>query len=252
MKNLRLVLVLLAFFLVSGCKSQSTPALQRQIEVKRCFISDLSKHEANQRILKGILEEEISLLKAKPSINKAHDLAQRISQIAKALSEKGFSIDAYQIPDIDPNSILSFNHFVLWEGEQNSGEPISLTFFVYIWPSEEFAQQYYTDSWNCYYGTDIHSHPIPCAFASLEGTLIQKTYELIDPAQRTVKLVNEETFKNFQASMDDLDTPFIHRLYSKGNGKALAISLHAYGLPTEKKVLEAFTEKSDSYHQLGS
>lgn len=238
-----LIPVLFISFLFSGCKSQSKEP-EQQIYVKRCFISDFSKHEANQQILGTILEDEIDLLNATQSINKAHDLAQRISQIAEALYAKGFSIDAYQVPDIDQNTIVSFNHFVLWEGEQNSGESIPLTFFVYIWPSKELAQKYYTDSWNSYYGTEIHSHPIACAFALLEGTLIERSYELIDPAERKVQLIHEERFEKFEASIDDLNKPFIHQVYSKGSGKAFAVSIHAYALPTEKQVVEAFEENS--------
>lgn len=238
-----LIPVLFVSLLFSGCKSQSKEP-EQQIYVKRSFISDFSKHEANQQILGAILEEEIDLLNAKRSVDKAHDLAKRISQIAEALSAKGFSIDAYQIPDIDQNSIVSFNHFVLWEGGQNRNESIPLTFFVYVWPSKELAQKYYKDSWNSYYGTEIHSHPIACAFALLEGTLIERSYELIDPAKRKVQLIHEERFEKFEGSIDDLNQSFIHQVYSKANGKAFAVSLHAYGLPTEKQVVEAFEENS--------
>lgn len=237
--------VLLVFSLFSGCKTQNSPESEPKVELKQCFIADLSKHETNQRILKAVLEEEIDLLHANRSVDKAHDLAQRISQIAQALSAKGFSSDAYQVPALDQNSIVSFNCFVLWEGEQNTGESIPLTFFVYLWPSEELAQRYYSESWNNYYTTNIHSHPIPCALATLEGTLIQKNYELVDPVKRTVRLVNEESFKKYEASVDDLNAPFIHQVYSKGSGNALAVSLHAYGLPTEKQVMEAFKVNHD-------
>ena len=203
--------------------------------INRCFVSDLSKHKKNQQILKTVLENELSSLDAKSPAERANFLIERISHIGKKLCVNGFFTDAYQVPRIDENSIVSFNAFVVWEGEQ-----IPLTFFIYVWPSKELAQRYYSDSWNSYYGSVIHSHPISCAFVVLDGVLIQRNFALLDSENRTVRLTTEDTFQKFDAAIDSLATSFIHQLYGKGTGSLPTITLHAYGLPTEKEVMESF------------
>ena len=220
------------------CSELKESSCQKTVEVKPCFIGDISKHESNQNLLKIIIEEELASMG--PEKSPADYLMSRISHIAKALLNRGFSIDAYELPSIDEDSIGAFNHFVLWEGQE-----IPLTFFAYTWPSEEFASQYFSDPHlKFYYGTIIHSHPIPCAFAILKGTFIQGNYELIPSLsiEKTVRLINEDIFQEGEMCLDDLKNPFIHQLYSKGTGSLPAISLHAYGLPSKDKVRKAFEE----------
>jgi hypothetical protein len=220
----------------------SCSAIETKRDVKRCFIADIPKHESNQKLLKELLEQEFAAVTSPP--DQAADLMTRISEIADTLLKRGFSADAYAVPAIDENSIVSFNCFALWEGEQNGRETPPLTFFAYVWPSEEFALQYRSDPLNSYYSSIIHSHPITCAFTVLQGTLIQKNYEQVACrlSNRVVRLTGEATFHKLEASVDDLKNPFIHQLYGRGTGSTPAISLHVYGLPSEEQVMKSFKE----------
>lgn len=207
-------------------------------EVKYCAIVDASKHASNQALLKGIVAEELA---NKALEDRARYLMSRIASIAEKLMKRGFAVDAYGIPRMNKNSIAAFDCFALWEGEQNASIP--LTFFVYVWPSEEFALQYNANSH--FYRTNIHSHPIACAFVVLEGALIERNYELV--SGRKVRMINEEKFERYKGSIDDLGAPFIHQLYSQGGGSIPALSLHAYGLASEAKVMGSFRETRSSH-----
>lgn len=182
-----------------------------------CYIADAEKHAANQKLLSAIVAEEL-----------AHgaDLSANITRIADTLLKRGFHKEAYAI---DQSGILSFNCFPLWEGGS-----VPLTFFVYVWPSEELALPYR------YYASTIHSHPITCAFAVLQGTLFQKNYVIAH--EKTVRLIDEEAFSVGAGAVDDLQKPFIHQLYSKGSGATPCLSLHVYGLPSAEKVQQSFRD----------
>ncbi|MBS3904036.1 MAG: hypothetical protein KGZ39_01765 [Simkania sp.] len=218
-------------------------------DLRYCLVVDASKHEANQKILKDILEQELASFNTEKTVaDKADYLLGRVAQIAHALLRNGFSSDAYGLPDIDESSIAAYQRFALWEGAQNGVESIPLTFFAYVWPSSEFALQYNpTDPCNCRYLTLIHSHPISCSFSVLQGTLIQKNYELVDRVDRMVRLISEESFQELGGSIDRLTGPiFIHQLHGAG-GFAPAVSLHAYGLATAEEVVRCFCE-TRSFH----
>lgn len=208
------------------------------LDVKNCYIKDSAKHEFNQKLLKTILEQE--QVPNRTPVDQAHHLSARIRQIAQALLKNGFKTDAYEVPEIDPNSVVSFNCFPIWEGEKNSSEPIPLTFFVYLWPSEELALKYHhSDPFNNRYASIIHRHPIPCAFAVLQGTLIQNNYVLVD---KTIRLIDEEKFQAGEGDIDDLKKPVIHKLSNKGDSSKISLSLHAYGLSSAEKVMACFLE----------
>lgn len=215
------------------------------LEVKPCYIADNAKHESNKKLLSIILEKELAQLASKKPSEKAHYLSSRIIHIADALLKKGFFSEAYAIPMEKRDALLSFNSFALWEGDKNGSESLPLTFFVYVWPPKHLALQYNSsDPQNCYYASIIHSHPIPCAFAILQGTLIQKNYaEVINyPIDKVVRLINEERIQLGQGSVDDLKSPFIHQLYCNDMGSRPCISLHAYGLSSAEKVMHYFKE----------
>jgi len=223
------------------------------LDVKRCSISDEIKHAGNQKILSAVLTEELKPVQKRTAQEQAEYLTSRISEIAEKILKKGFAIDAYSNPKADVDSILAFDCFSLWEGE--SHDAIPLTFLVYVWPSEEYALQYNASHpRNRYYSSNIHSHPISCALAVLEGTMVQKNFELmaVHSVDRIVRQIGEETFQKGDGTVDDLSEPFIHQLYAKGNGAKPAISLHVYGLPSEEKVMASFqeTSKSHSYSRI--
>ncbi len=216
------------------------------LEMKYCSIRDTVKHEANQKLLEAVLEKELANLDSSMTLaDQANYLSTRITKIASTLLKQGFLADAYEIPKSDRNSILSFNCFALWEGERNTKGPIPLTFFVYIWPSEKVALKHNSSNpLNCHYASTIHSHPIPCSFAVLQGALIQKNYECIgsDQVAKSVRLIEEEIFRKGEGHVDNLTKPCIHQLYNKELGSKICLSLHAYGLSSEEKVMTCFTE----------
>lgn len=234
MNNLFLLLLLFAQF----------SSVLFAVDVKPCFVIDPVKHESNQILLNTVLEEELAYCASKKTPKeKAAYLSARISQIADIMLQNGFSTEAYGVPELDQNSIVSFNCFALWEGDKNSKEKIPLTFFIYIWPSEELALKYNSENpQNRRYGSNIHSHPIPCSFAVLQGTLFQNNYELVSSRFREskVRFINQEIFQEGEGDVDDLKKPFIHKLYSKGSGTKPSLSLHSYGLSSEEKVMECF------------
>ncbi len=218
------------------------------LDVKFCAISDQAKHASNQKILSAILDEELASISDRTPQNQAALLSSKIAEIAKKLLNKGFALDAYSNPKADENSLLSFDCFALWEGEGHGSIP--LTFLVYVWPAEEYALQYNSSHpRNTYYGSIIHSHPISCALAVLDGTMVQKNYELAasQPLERVVRLKDEEVFQKCEGAVDDLASPFIHQLYAKGSGSKPSLSLHVYGLPSEEKVMASFTETKASH-----
>lgn len=218
------------------------------VDTKCCFIRDCSKHKANQNLFKSIVEEELALLD--PSIgarDQADHLMRKISEFAKRLLNDGFAIDAYGIPEIDESTIASYYSFPLWEGGGHIGESIPATFFAYVWPSQESILEYHPSHFGRFpYGTKIHSHPIPCAFAVLEGILFQSNYELV--GVKSVRWIAEEQFARFEGALDLIENPFIHQVYTKGMGPKPAISLHAYGLPYEEKVRQCFLESRCTHY----
>lgn len=222
------------------------PTMLLGLDVKYCYIRDTAKHEFNQKLLTTILDKELDKLDSNITfIDQANYLSARISKIANTLLKQGFSADAYGVPNFDQNSIISFYCFALWEGEKNTRGAIPLTFFVYIWPSEELALKHSpSNPLNCHYRSTIHSHPIPCAFAVLQGILIQKNYECIrsDPRSKIVRLIDEEIFREGEGDVDDLAKHCIHQLYNRNSGSKICLSLHAYGLSSAEKVMECFKE----------
>lgn len=212
-------------------------------EIKYCYIENISKHESNQRILQEILERELADIELNNSIDKSKHIISKISSIATSLLQKGFDVAAYQVPEMGDHSIVGFNCFSLWEGKQVCPS-INLTFFVYVWPSEEFALQYHSSHPNnCLYGTTIHRHPISCAFSVLQGELVQNSYEKIEPCSCVIRKLNEKVFQIGEGEIDDLTKPFIHRLYNKAS-TPMSFSLHAYGLPSSEEVFSCFEKNA--------
>src|SRR5262245_3203032 len=110
------------------------------IDVKYCYIKDTMKHEVNRKLLRAILDKELANLDSNTIfVDKASYISSRITNIANSFLKNWFLPSAYDIPNFDQNSIISYNCFLLWEGEKNHKKSIPLTFFVYIWPSEELA-----------------------------------------------------------------------------------------------------------------
>lgn len=212
------------------------------LDVKYCYIKDRVKHESNQKLLKTVLEQELTRhVSSWPPVDQANYLSAKITNIAQEIVKKGFSADAYEVPEFDQSSVVSFNCFALWEGQNNATGSIPLTFFVYVWPSEEFALKYNpSDPSNRRYSSIIHSHPIPCAFAVLQGAITQNNYEQV--SAKGIRFIDQEIFHEGEGDADDLKRPFIHKLYNRGDHSNVCLSLHAYGLPSSEKVMTCFRE----------
>jgi hypothetical protein len=222
-------------------------------EIKNCFIADPVKHASNKQLIDVVINEKLSEVSKKKGIDQANYLTANILQIADALLKKGFSNTAYAVPLLDQNSIVSFNQFVLWEGGCSAKESIPVTFFVYVWPSEKLALHYNASNpSNNRYASNIHSHPVSCAFAVLQGVLIQNNYQLNsdNPNGNIVDFMGEEILPVGAADIDDLKKIFIHQLYSRENDDKPCISLHAYGLPTADKVMECFRLSYDKHYAI--
>ncbi len=206
--------------------------LQVSIFANECYIQDEAKHKQNQQLLEKIIDEELATSKK---------LSERINQIGTRLLQSGFHADAYAVPKLDQHSVVAFNCFTLWEGKSRS---IPLTFFVYIWPSEEYALKHLP----AVYASNIHSHPIPCAFTVLQGAITQSNYEPVAAHSKVVRLIDQQTFAVGTGEIDDSESLFIHQLSNQGAKTCL--TLHAYGEGSAKKVMETFRETGPehTYH----
>jgi len=192
--------------------------LHVSIFAKECYIQDMVKHKENQKLLQTILSENPN---------------EDINQIGARLLQRGFYTDAYAVPKLDDETLVEFNCFTLWEGKTRP-----VTYFVYVWPSKEYAESPYSAS-------NIHSHPITCSFTVLQGSITQNNYEPIAEGSKVVHKIGQKTFTIGTGDSDNANTPFIHRLCNLES--KTCISLHAYGEPTAKKVMETFRETSSKH-----
>ena len=113
-----------------------------------------------------------------------------------------------------------------------------MTLFLYIWPGEEEALSQAPD--NCFYCSNIHSHPIPCAVTVLRGSIDQITYQEVTGGCNIRKIGEERLFPG-RLIYDDQNEPFIHQMVSREKGEP-TVTLHAYGAPTARKVMDTFRE----------
>lgn len=219
-------------------------------KVLPCYLTSSELHTRNQIIFKRIVDEELKDVNGTPEELAAH-LNSRINILSRKLWERGFAPKAYATPAPQPGCPLSYAQFLLWEGASNRHKLVKTTFYIYAWPSEEFALTYESNSYR--YGSDIHSHPMTCAFTVLQGILYQKNFKFqgIVQQRKIVNLINEEVFAPGEGSLDDLGSPFIHQLYSKGGKNTPCLSLHSYGLSTEAEVRSCYykSAKEHTYYQ---
>lgn len=213
-------------------------------EVVRCSVKDTGKHGYNIRILKGIIEEELSAVPNYSSQQKADYLLAKTTAIARKLLQKGFCPEAYGMPEFNEMYPVSFTYFPVWEGER---QQIPVTFLIYAWPAQRVALRYNPHSaWNCLYATPIHSHPIPCSLAVIQGSVVQTTFRTIEVGSTRVRPVVSRTLLVGEGEADDLKETFIHQIYSNDTYLDVSLTLHAYQLPTAAQVMNCFRVNSDS------
>lgn len=205
-----------------------------------------SDHIQNQRIFASIIDQELKKLPQSFSPNKrAFELSQRIHFFGEQALSQGFNLSAYTYSRYSSPPFLVFAAIPIWEGGK---QKIPLTFFVYIWPTESLALETQKNAPhpNDYYASDIHRHPISCAFTVLKGQIDQESYtQLRHVSNPLVKQSSCETLRAGQCEIDSGKDESIHRLICRGNEPA--ITLHAYGAPSAPEVFRSF-ERVRSTH----
>ena len=91
---------------------------------------------------------------------------------AEALA-RGFSLEAYQL-----NDPRYFEMIPLCDGGDKAA-----SLFLFLWPAEEKAKSYDAQARSGAYLSNIHSHPIPCAFAVLKGEVTERVFEEVGEGQ---------------------------------------------------------------------
>lgn len=200
---------------------------------------DDSIHEKNKRIFSKVVE---SKLKTSMSPQQAASyLSAQLPSIAREAIEEGFNPYIYSYGQGTNRPGLYYKAYEIWEGGREQVPVISaeipLSMFIYVWPPENLALK--TNPQNNLYGSNIHSHPIPCAFTVLFGTITQETYQ-----NNPLRKVRAETIKSGEFRIDEGKVGFIHRLVCQSQGSLPAITLHAYGAASAEKLDQIFSETS--------
>lgn len=203
-----------------------------------CFIDNLAGY--NDPILSQVIYERLNCYPSSSTPSqKAKYLGQEIDAIGREALKRGMDLSDYA-PQTLRNGALSFEAYPVWEGK---GQKIPLTFFVYAWPPESFSlAKNPTHSGYC---SNIHRHPISCAFTVLQGTLVQENYADVPGYTYKVaqKISSEYLSKGSKSLADEKDS--IHRLVCQSLDGQNCLSLHAYGLPTAKEVFQCFKKTFD-------
>lgn len=220
-------------------------------------IQDLKLHRENQALFADLIDQQLESIDSSRPAELLRFLNYHIHDLGQLILQKGFDLSAYHYSTYrDPNlSYLYFTVTPIWEGKMYARRPLPLTFFLYVWPSESLARQCNSipnpqDDRAYYYASDIHSHPITCAFTVLRGRLIQETYSLIQEHPVDIRKIDEQTFKEGEYCVDDHSGLFIHRLVSRQTGNP-TISLHAYGAGGAYEVIHLFQQHAFQfpYHE---
>lgn len=190
------------------------------------------QHKKNKDILAKVIEK---MLLRYPE---ASEFSQHIGEIGKeALKEQGFSLSTYKYKKHPDTGELCFVTLPMWEGRDR----VPVTLFFYIWPSKEEALRTEKAIDNGYYASNIHSHPISCAFTVLQGSITQYEYTKDDShLLMPVREVGKKKIHYGEQEVDLNEAPFIHQLVFEDDSKKPAITCHVYGKSTALEVMETF------------
>lgn len=182
-----------------------------------CQIGDCCPiQERNQQIFCEVIKNRFQNQKDIPSFFKEIDL------IGQEALQKGFDLSCYQY-HVDPcTNAPYYTSFPIWEGKTNC----DLVFLIFVWPSEQEALKHCEAS---YYKTNIHSHPMPCAFTVMFGEITERCYERANLVDKSIIFCGKNIFNFGEKSIDLNQESFIHQLLFEGNKNNFAITLHAYG-----------------------
>ncbi len=199
--------------------------------IQEAGIENATQHQKNKAIFNSVIE------KALQRYPTAETLLLHMGEIGEEARKNGLVLSAYSYVTHPDTGELCFTAIPIWEG----GERIPVTFFLYIWPSIGEALKTEKAIDNSYYASNMHSHPIPCAFTLLQGSITEYCY--LQDKTHPLSPVREVGKKKFYIGEGDVDlnaSPFIHQMVFEGEGKKPAITCHAYGKPTASQVMETF------------
>lgn len=201
---------------------------------------------AQDPILAQIIQERLSSypIQATPK-EKAAYLSHDIGLIAREAKQKGIDLRRYHKIYATNNGTPCLNSQPVWDGH-SAGIPV--TFFIYTWPAERIARSINPRS--TLYSSNVHKHSTRCAFAILQGTLVQENYtDVPGYTSNVARYEGTNQLKEGDTEIDDLSTnnPFVHRLICRDPQDQICISLHAYGHPSEDQILRSQAEFTHKY-----
>lgn len=198
-----------------------------------------SCHERNQQIFSEVIE---NYLKTHPQ---THDLFSNIDLIGKEALQKGLDLSCYTYLTHPQTGALGYTAVPLWEGNSKT----NVIFLLYIWPPETEALKRSPNT--THYKTIIHSHPIPCAYTVLSGSITEYCYTLQNASDKSISCCGKHHFQLGEKSVDLNETQFIHQLVFENEGVAPAITFHVYGCGTLTSLRQIF-EKAAPLHEYPS
>ncbi len=182
-------------------------------------------HEKNREIFAEIINKHLEEQKD------LTPLFCNIDLIGKEALQSGLDLSCYTYRVDSETQALRYATFPLWDGKEGCG----IIFLLYVWPSQEEALKCCNKDTR--YKTNIHSHPIPCAYTVVLGEITELQYQRLNFCDKSIQFCGKEVFHLGEKSVDLNQRPFIHQLLFEGEGRAPAITLHAYGCSS----LESFS-----------
>lgn len=193
-------------------------------------------HESNQKIFAEVIER---YLKSHPQ---TRDLFRNIDLIGKEALQKGLDLSCYTYLRDPLTGALGYTAVPLLEGNSNT----NAIFLLYIWPPETEALKRSPNT--SHHKTIIHSHPIPCAYTVLSGSITEYCYTHQNASDKSIFCCGKHHFQLGEKSVDLNETQFIHQLVFENEGVAPAITLHVYGCSTVPSLRQIF-EKAAPFHE---
>lgn len=189
-------------------------------------------HNNNQKIFAAVINYHLK------EQNDISTFFYDIDLIGKEALGKGLDLSCYTYSKNFKTQALSYDDFLLWEGKE-------IIFLLYVWPSQEEANKACAKDTS--YKTNIHSHPIPCAFTVLQGEITEERYQRLNFCNKLIQFCGKQIFYPQEKSVDGNPGLFIHQLFYEGKGSAPAITLHAYGCSSFERFAQILKETRDQH-----
>lgn len=191
-----------------------------------CLLTVTNLSAFQDPVLSEVIVEHLATMpKDSTPQQKAFLLTHQIDRIAQEALKRGMDISSYESSLINRQGATRFIACPVWEG---GTEGIPLTFFIYAWPNEQKSLR--SDPLNKKYASCVHSHGLTCALTVLKGTLIQENYEKVAGYDFNVaKKLDETLMHPGDKEVDDLTSPFVHRIVNRDPSEEDSYSMHVYG-----------------------